>query len=161
MNFEIDVSGEDIFSSEYTICIADDNDIIKGFKFNKKLIQILRSRHGQGEYKYGISSKQKALFKVRVYCIIIFYLFKSIKNIRNISLTICRDFDGKENDIDANLKYLLGTKLGISIESIMHIKLKEDSKAHAYACLMRKDFKNQMKTYIDITIKDIEEFLKK
>ena len=33
MNLEIDVSGEDLLSKDYTICIADNNGIIKGFKF--------------------------------------------------------------------------------------------------------------------------------
>ena len=107
MEFEIDVSGEDIFSSEYTICIAGNKDIIRGFKFDKKLTQTLRSRYGQGLYKYKKSDKQNSLFKVRVYSIVIYYLLKSIQDIREVSLVVCRDFDGKENDINANLKYLL------------------------------------------------------
>ncbi len=35
MNFEIDVSGKDIFSKNYTIVVADKNKLIKGFKFDR------------------------------------------------------------------------------------------------------------------------------
>lgn len=161
MEFDIDVSGEDLFSKDYTICIANHDGIIKGFKFNEKFIQVLRARHGQGQYRYKNSKKQKSLFKLRLYCIAIHYLFKSIKNLSTISLTICKDFDGKANDINFNLEHFLGNKLGILIESIHHEKLRNNSNAHKYAYLMRKDKKNKMNTYIKISLEEIEQFLKK
>ena len=38
MKFEIDVAGYDIFwDKNYTICIASES-VIKGFKFNKELV---------------------------------------------------------------------------------------------------------------------------
>lgn len=40
MEFEIDVSGEDLLSKDYTICVADNNNIIKGFKFSDELVNI-------------------------------------------------------------------------------------------------------------------------
>ena len=85
MNFEIDVSGEDLLQKDYTICIANKDSIIKGFKFNRELISILSSRYGQNIYRYPKSQKGKAMFKIRLYCIIVSYLVKSI-NIKHISL---------------------------------------------------------------------------
>jgi len=71
MNFEIDVSGEDLLNKGYTIVLAErDNNkkesVICGFKFKENLIQILRARHGQLKYKYKLSQSQKALFKIRL-----------------------------------------------------------------------------------------------
>ena len=61
MKFEIDVSGEDIFHKDYTICIAhvDGNEHIKGFKFNDSLITTLKENWNKGKYRYGISDKQR------------------------------------------------------------------------------------------------------
>ncbi|OGJ16355.1 hypothetical protein A3K74_02070 [Candidatus Pacearchaeota archaeon RBG_13_33_26] len=160
--FEIDVSGEDILSKDYTICIANKDGIIKGFKFNEKLIKDLSSRYGQGFYRYKKSQKEKALFKVRVYCIAIYYIFKSIKIKGDLSLNICRDFDGKENDIKENLRFLLDNRLGLRLDNqIIFTKLDKESTANKYAFLMRKDKKNKLSTYIKITLPDFEEFLKK
>lgn len=161
MEFEVDVSGEDIFSSEYVICIAGNKDIIRGFKFDKKLTQTLRSRYGQGLYKYKKSNKQNSLFKIRIYTIVIYYLLKSIRDINEISLVICRDFYGKENDINANLKYLLESQLGLKIKSIIYNKLKDNSNAHKYAKLMRMDSKNIIRNYVQISLSDFEKYLKK
>ena len=121
MDFEIDVSGEDIFTNDYTIVIADKNNLIRGFKFERSLIQILRTRFGEGRYRYLPSHQGKALFRIRIYCIVIYYLFKNI-NFKNqtkeINLEICRDFQGHEKDINSNLKYFLEAKLGFKINII-------------------------------------------
>jgi len=97
---------------------------------------------------------------VRVYRVVIYHLFRSLKPKSSLSLRICRDFDGKEHDIESNLRYLLGEKLGCNLENIAFMKL-EDSNAHRYAYLMRKDEKNKLKTYTKITLQEIEEFIKK
>ncbi len=161
MEFEIDISGEDLLSKNYTICIADRNGLIKGFKFNEGFIKILSSRYGQGLYKYVKSQKGKALLKVRIYSIIIYYLFKSIKINEEISLNICRDFQGRETDIKENLRFFLSKLLSLNINKIYFMKLDENSNAHHYAYLMRKDNKNKMKTYVKIKLEEIEKFLKK
>lgn len=44
--FEIDVSGDDLLSKDYTICIADKYGTIKGFKFSNDLINTLCSKYG-------------------------------------------------------------------------------------------------------------------
>lgn len=49
--FEIDVLGKDLLSKDYTICIANKNNIIKGFKFSEKFVSNLSSRYGQGLYR--------------------------------------------------------------------------------------------------------------
>lgn len=110
MELDIDVSGEDIFQKDFVICVANKDGIIKGFKFTPDLIGIINSRYGQGNYKYRKSKKGVATFKVRVYCIIVSYLIKSIKT-DSIFLNVCRDFDGKENDIKSNFGFLLKDKI--------------------------------------------------
>jgi len=162
MIFEIDVSGEDLLSKNYVICIADKNSLIKGFKFDEEIIRVLSSKYGQGLYRYKKSKKDKANFKVRLYSIVIYYLFKSINPKRDISLTICRDFEGKENDIRENLRFFLDKKLNIRLNSNIHFgKLDKNSNADKYAYLMRKDVKNKMNTYVKIELKDFEKWLKK
>jgi hypothetical protein len=161
MEFDIDVSGEDILTPDYTICIASQDSLIKGFKFSQDYVKILHSRFGQGLYRYEKSHKGKAQLKIRIYCTIIYYLFKSM-NIRNtITLNICRDFDGKERDIENNLNFLLKEKLGLHIEKYIFRKLDDKSHAHRYSYLMRKDTRNQLKTYVSIKPEDIEKFLRK
>jgi hypothetical protein len=164
MIFEIDVSGENLLSTDYTICIANSESIIKGFKFNSKIINIINSRYGQGIYKYQKSDKGKANLKVRIYCIVLYYLFldirEKLKN-KEITLTLCKDFDGKENEIRMNLEYFLIKKLGLklNLEDIYFGKLSKTSNAHNYSYLMRKDTKNQLKNYVKIELIDIEKYL--
>ncbi len=161
MKFEVDVSGQDIFLKDYVICICSEEEkIIKGFKFNQSLINDLVSNWKKNKYKYGVSKKQLGLLKVRIYCIIIYYLFKSINpKPERISLTICRDFAWHKNDINQNLKYFLGKILSIEIGNPLHQKLPKKSKAHWYAYLMLKDTENLLSTYINISLEDIEEYL--
>ena len=125
------------------------------------MFSILNTRFGQGLYKYKKSQKGKALFKIRVYSVIIYYLLKSI-NIRDeISLDLCKDFDGREEEIKNNLKFLLGNVLKLKLNGIRFIKLERDSNAHTYAYLMRKDKNNKLKTYENISLDEIEKYLKK
>jgi hypothetical protein len=160
MKFEIDVSGQDIFLENYTICIScKEQKIIRGFKFNKDLIDKLISNWKKGNYKYNTSKKGQGFFKVRVYCIILYHLFKSInEKPSKVSLTICRDFSGHKNDINQNLKYFLEKKLVIEMGTPLHQKLPKDSGAHWYAYLMAKDNQNLL-PYVNIGLEEIEEFL--
>lgn len=171
MEFEIDVSGKDLLSKDYTIVIAEKNNhpkksIIFGYKFREEVIRILRSRHGQGFYRYKTSKFQKTLFKIRLYSIVIYYIFKHIyqkyKNInKKINLNLCRDFEGRENDIKSNINTFLKEKLNLDIESIHFLKLRKGSNADKYAYLMRKDKKNLMKNhYINIKVEEFDKFLK-
>lgn len=159
MEFDIDVSGEDLLSKDYTICIASKN-IIRGFKFTKELVYIINTRYGENKYKYEKSQQGKANLKVRIYSIVIYYLFKSINLPRNeLCLIICRDFDGKENEIRANLQYFLEQLLKYNLE-IYFEKLKSSSKAHIFAKAMRFDIKNKINYYTKINLNEIEFFLK-
>jgi hypothetical protein len=162
MKFEVDVSGEDLLEKDYTICIANEDGIIKGFKFSNELINILCSKYGQKMYKkYPKSQKGKATFKIRLYCIVVYYLVDSLK-MKDISLTLCRDFHGREEGILDNLRFFIGKNLGINVEEkISFDKLSPNSNAHKYAYLMRKDNKNKINTYIKITLEDFERWLKK
>ncbi len=161
MDFEIDVSGEDVLSSDYTICIANKSGIIRGYKISSDFIRIISSRYGQGLYRYTKSKKGRTLLKVRIYSVIIYHIFKSMNINEEISLTLCRDFNGREEDIKSNLKYLLSNLLNMQIRSISFGKLGAESNAHKYAYLMRKDTKNQLRTYVKISFSEVENFLKK
>jgi len=161
MKFEIDVSGSDLLNKDYTICIVDNKKIIKGFKFDNNLINILCSKYGQGFYKYKKSKKGKSTFKVRLYSIVIYLLFKSLKLKKELDLTICRDFTGRENDIKENLKFFLEKKLKLKINNIHFTKLDKNSQAHKYSYLMRHDTKNKMQTYIKLNINNFERWLLK
>lgn len=158
MKFDIDVSGGDIFEPNYCICVANDDGIIKGFKMTEKLIRVLTARYGQGLYRYSTSKKQNVTFKVRIYCIIVHLLLDQIKT-DTLSLRICRDFNGREEDIKTNLNYFL-EKIQTKQTTMRFERLGKESAADKYAYLMRKDTKNKLNTYVKITIKQLEEYLK-
>ncbi len=160
MEFDIDVSGEDLLSRDYTVCIANKDNKIKGFKITQDFISTINSRYGQGIYRYQKSKNGKTLLKVRIYSIIIYHLFKSEKIISPLILNACMDFNGREADVKSNLEYFLGKLLSLKIE-IRFGRLDHSSNAHKYAYLMRKDTKNQLKTYVNINLYEIEKFLKK
>ena len=159
IEFEIDISGENLLSKNYTICVANKDSIINGFKFNEELIKVLSAKYGQGIYKYSKSKKGKSDFKVRLYSIVIYYIFKSLNISKEISLVICRDFPGKEREIKDNLHLFLEKELGFNIKNTYFSKLSPESNAHKYAYMMRIDTKNMMKTYIKITLEDMEKWL--
>jgi len=161
MEIEIDVSGDDLLNKDYVVCVANNNGIIKGFKFKEKLVKDLSSKYGQMKYKYKKSKRGKSSFRVRLYSIVVYYLFKDLGINETISLKICKDFSGKENDIKENLKFFLIKKLELKIENISFEKLDKKSLADEYAYLMRKDKKNKMNTYININLEDFEKWLKK
>ncbi|GEM_PF-1059322 len=164
MEFDIDVSGEDLLSKDYTICIASEK-IIRGYKITTNFINIINSKFGQGIYKYDKSQKGKANLKVRIYCLALYYLFKSIYpkiKDKKIILNICRDFSSKENQIKLNIQSLLvkNLKLNLDIDDLNFSRLDPKSNAHRYSYLMRMDFKNQFKeNYVNIRIEDIEKYL--
>ncbi len=168
MKFEIDVSGSDLFKPKYAICIASkeegkENRIIKGFRIDEEIKQTLIKKWKENKYRYHCDGleKKRGLFKVRIYCIIIYYLFKSLNIKEKISLTICRDFSGRESTIKQNLKFLLEEKGKMKIGVPLFQKLPSSSLAHWYAKLMAGDSENRLNTYVNIKLEDIEKFLKK
>ena len=159
MDFDIDVSGDDILNSNYSICVANNDGRILGFKFSSELIKILSSKLGQNLYKYKTSQKQKATFKLRLYSIVIYYLIKTL-SVNQINLNICKDFSGRENDVKSNLDYFLVKLLGKEV-TYHFTQLSNQSNAHRYSYLMRNDTKNQLKVYVKISLNDFEKFLLK
>lgn len=158
------LAGADIFLDNYVICIArDDGEVIKGFKLSKELIDklILNWKANKYKYEYNPYETKRGIFKVRIYSIIIYYLFKAVKEIDWLSLTICRDFKGRINEINQNLNFFLGKLLNIKIGKPLYQKLANNSYAHNYAGMMRKDNKNLLNTYVNLTLEDIEKFLKR
>lgn len=165
MKFEVDVSGYDIFNEkDYTICISNNEGtgIIKGFKFNEGLINSLISNWKSNKYRYFYDTLEtkRGIFKVRIYCIILHYLFNSIAPKPDfVSLTLCRDFKGRENQIKQSVKYLLDDKLNIKSGKPQFQKLPSTSLAHIYAGMMRGDKKNLFGCYVNISLGDIERYL--
>jgi len=165
MKFEIDVAGYDLFrDKDFVICMArDDGSLIKGFKFSEELIDSLISNWKLNRYKYYYNQAEtkRGILKVRIYSIVIYYLFKSIQKPSFISLTICPDFKGRENEINQSLRFFLNEKLKIKIGRPLFQKLSKSSYAHTYASMMRRDQKNLLNSYVDISLKDIEKYLLK
>ncbi len=169
MKFEIDVSGDDLFTNpKYTICIAskdkiDGKSIIRGYRIDEEIKETLieKWKNNKYRYRYTESERTRASFKVRIYCIIIYYLFKSLEIKEKISMTICRDFYGRESTIKQNLKFLLESEGGMEIGVPLFQRLPPSSLAHWYANMMANDSENHLDTYVNITLKDIEKFLKK
>jgi len=163
MKFEIDVAGYDIFwDKDFTICIAkDDGSLIKGFKFSRELVNslILNWKSNKYKYYYNEAETKRGVLKVRVYSIILYYLFKSIQKPDFVSLTICRDFKGRENEVKQSLKFFLEEELGIKMGKPLFQRLSKSSYAHIYAGMMRRDKKNLLSSYIDISLSDIEKYL--
>ena len=162
MELEIDVSGEDLLNKNYSICVANKDGLIKGFKFDENLVKVLSSRYGQGMYRYKKSKKGKTNLKIRLYCVIIYYLFKSLNIKEEISLVLCRDFMGWEKEIKENLIFFLHNKLGLNLYKIYFDRLHPESNAHKYAYMMRIDTKDKMKDiYVKISLEEIEKWVKK
>ena len=92
---------------------------------------------------------------------IISLLFRALRPKGPVSLTVCRDFDGKEREIETQLQYLLRERVGLTMDNIIFAKLAPESNADTYAYLMRKDTKNQMRTYVTISLDELEEYLVK
>ena len=161
MELEVDVSGEDILTKDYSIVVAGNEDCLRGFKFTEKYVQILRSRYGQGHYRYGKSRKQKSLFKIRMYSVIVYYLIKDMNiSDKKLKMNICRDFYGHEIDIISNLRYFLEMLLGFEVE-FSYIRLSKKSRADEYSRLLRLDKNNLLNCYCEISLEQIENFLKK
>ena len=156
-----------------SILIAEKNGtnkdpIIFGYKFDESTVKVLRERHIAGAYKYGFSKNQKSLFKIRLYSIVLFRIVQHIqekhKNLfdKGVYLTLCRDFDGNENNIRSNLTHFLTDILKLEIKSLKFDRLDINSNADRYAYLMRNDKKNLMKQYyVQITKEDFEKLLRK
>lgn len=166
MNFEIDVSGSDLFVKNYTIVVAESNnsELMLAHKFNPKTISIIRARFGQGKYRYPNSKKGIVDLKIRLYCVSIFFIFKEFKKrfkFKEVNLDICRDFSGNEVWIKQSLNYLLENKLGLLV-SIRFTKLGKESVADNYAFLIRHDHYKKLDKYcVKIKVEEFEEFLKK
>ena len=77
-------------------------------------------------------------------------------------IILCRDFEGRENDIRSNLNYFLIDILKLEISSMTFSKLSKGSNADKYAYMMRKYTKNVMKNnYVEISVEQFENYLKK
>lgn len=166
MDFEIDVSGSDIFAHGYTIVVAEAGNgrRMLAHKFADAVVQVLRARHGQGEYRYPNSKRGKSDLKIRLYCVAIYYLFKELKRrhkFKDANLDVCRDFSGNEADIKQSLQHLLGSRLGLRI-NVNFVKLPKGSIADKYSSAIRRDKSNRLKKFcLELGVSEFEAFLVK
>ncbi|OIO64229.1 hypothetical protein COY28_02355 [Candidatus Woesearchaeota archaeon CG_4_10_14_0_2_um_filter_57_5] len=157
MRIEVDVSGEDILSVHYSICVADETGAIRGYKMSQDTAATLSRRHSQECYRYRNTLKGTANLRVRLYVIIAAKLINNLKH-GPIHLALCNDFDGRQSDIRSSLPDLL---IESTIQSINFTQLKKDSLAHQYAYLMRKDRQDHLQFYLPLSLDEIEKHLKK
>ena len=161
--FEIDVSGQDILDEGYTLVVAENKSsgLLLGFKMQNSVISQITYSWRAGTYRYANSKKGKTNLRVRLYCIIIYKIFCELRKVvvgRKILLEICRDFDGKEEQIKQNLLFFLG-KLELEPEFVF-AKLSKESIADKYAYLLSKDTQNKFKDLlVEIKPKEFEELL--
>ena len=156
--FEIDVAGSDLFNRGHSIIVSERNtNNVHGFKFNEEIIQKIKVKYAEEK-----SHRIRVMLKIRIYCIIIYYIFKNMKLKENTyaNLSICRDFHGHERDISSQLKYFLEALLKLNI-TIHYGQLSKDSVADRYAYIALKDTKNLFPGYVNISLEDIEKFLRK
>ena len=79
---------------------------------------------------------------------------------KEINLSICRDFSGNEAMIKQTLSHFLGTKLRLAIK-MQFLRLSKESIADTYAYLIRKDKLNKLAKFcIPIKTEEFEAFLK-
>ena len=163
MDFEIDMSGCDIFENGCVhgsvIGISNYNGMIRGFQLNDELVNDLKKNWKAGKYFCKSSKRQGGFFKAMVYSAIICGLFESIENPGSINITICRDFRYHENNIEQRLKKLLRKKLNIQVNSIKSCTLPGGCDIDNYVYLMYKDTYNLLSTYVNLSLTDIEKFL--
>ena len=166
MLFEIDVSGQDILSGDYAIAVANNDKLVYGFRFTDSLVFALNNNYNLNKFRYQ-GNNEKVKYKIRLYSIAVYYIFKRIikENFdilqEKITLNICRDFSGHENDIKSNFEYFLKEKLKLNIANFNYCRLPHDSNADRYAYIFRKDTKNIYQNLIKIKKEEFEEFLKK
>lgn len=166
LEIQIDVSGDDVLERGYCIVAAkSDFKSYFGFKFDEKLVRALKNNYETGKYHYGRSKTGKIYFKIRVYCIVVSILVKSImkeNNAKEAGLYICRDFDGHKEDIELNLKSLLRD---VKIARLMYDTLPKESAADILAYLLNKSKRIKGKRFdrkriIIISLADIEKHIK-
>jgi len=142
--------------------VANDEGTVKGCKLRRELIGSIQENWGKGLYRYRPTIGQRGILKARIYCAVIYYIFKNIDGKhKEVDLVVCRDFAGHENNIKQNLRHFLEKLDGRIIKSIKFDKLPTSSSAHGYAYLMAKDKHNLLPTYVNINLEEIEKFLKK
>jgi hypothetical protein len=83
MDLDIDVSGEDLLSKNYTICVAN-KEVIKGYKFSENVVKHLSDGFNKGRYRYNKSKKGSVILKIRLYSLVLYYLIKSLKQKKTI-----------------------------------------------------------------------------
>ena len=157
--FDIDVCSEDLLNGDFSVCFASkDGKVVQGFRIGKELSKIINSRWGQGMYKYKKSKKGKGNLKVRIYTVIVYFIFKKINPKVPIALNICRDFDGQEAYIREMFGYFLERRLYLKIDNRFYFcKLSGNSFAHKGAYELNK---KKIKSRVIMSLENIERYIK-
>lgn len=163
MHLEIDVSGHDIFSENYAICLSAGDGRVKGFKFDGELIRELKKNWKNGKYdKYPYQQQNQGAFKTRIYCVIGKLLLGELFNGFNdkvVGVHFCGDFPGHEDTIKASLNHCI-THIHKKQTSKVHCaRLPSGSDAHRYAKMMHQDIYRHLGIYVNISLGQIEPYL--
>lgn len=159
MKIEIDVSGNDVFHENYSICVSDVVGNIIGFKFPQDLIDKLKENWKNGKYNKCPYSLNQGKFKVRIYRVVLRYLLKELfkrNKDKDIVVQFCRDFPSHEKGISQSLSHRIINIHKRNLKRIYCFKLPKDSDAHLYAKMMYNDRYNYLTCYAKINLKYIE-----
>jgi hypothetical protein len=161
VSIDVDVSGEDLLSQGYVICAVEEKKV-KAFKMDARTVSAIHDRLAKGSYKYKRSKRGKSSLKIRIYCVVVIALIKSLRPKGPLTLRLCRDFYGREFDIKTTLEDILGNQSKIALKEIVFVVFPDDNLAHMMAGTCRKDRAGRLKgIYIDFPLESIEQFLRR
>ncbi|MDA3836263.1 MAG: hypothetical protein PF542_01435 [Nanoarchaeota archaeon] len=102
MRIEIDVSGQDLFHKDYSICVVDKRGCVKSFRFKEEVIDKIKSHWKNREYTIPSYAKP-ARFKFKLYSIVVQILLGNLleeEESKEISIHFCRDFPSYEKQTE-------------------------------------------------------------
>lgn len=163
--FQIDKSGRDIFEKDYSIIMIVNKEDIYGINIPQKIKDVIMHLFRQEKlWKINQSEKRnKMRLRVRFHTAIIIMLVKKAitdyKNISDVNIEICNDFDGHFHEIkDMIYKNLSKTLSSIKPEDIIQTKFQKPSKIDSAGREIRA--KSQLSQNYHLLKPSIEELIK-
>lgn len=106
--YKIDVTGDDILSKNAGVIVVYNNEHVYAYKLSSDLQAKIRLNFSKRSYCFDNTK----LLKPRVYCAILVLILRQIAKENNTEtakfhLSICKDFDGHENNIVSILEQCL------------------------------------------------------
>ena len=141
--YKVDVTGADIFANNYGVVILYNNKYPYAYKFDPSLQKKIRKLASKGEY--GVAYDRR--IKPRLYCSIVFLLFKQISQEHQVhdsdfEIHFCNDFDGYQNVIIERLCHLTKTNFifkDIHIDNYSFRRHSKSSKIQKYCLALSRN----------------------